>query len=190
VVEVGGAGEGSSGSAPLPFKSTLLRGCTLRNTDFVWALVLNTGGDTKIMMSNKEPPSKKSSLDKEINRVVIQVAVALLVLCAVSATARLVYAGRDIRGAWYLAVAPHRPFRRPTLGWWIESFFYFFLYMYARSLATSTFSSSAYLTHSLLLYYSFPLTPLLVANSLSGTSSSRSRSTSPCPPSTSSAASS
>jgi magnesium-transporting ATPase (P-type) len=127
VVEVGGAG---ASSVPLPFKSTLLRGCTVRNTDFVWALVLNTGGDTKIMMSNKEPPSKKSSLDKEINRVVIQVAVALMVLCAVSATARLVFAGRDIRGAWYLAVAPGRPFRRPTLGWWVESFFYFFLYMY------------------------------------------------------------
>ena len=32
---------------PLSVKNVLLRGCNLRNTDWVFGLVLNTGNDTK-----------------------------------------------------------------------------------------------------------------------------------------------
>jgi hypothetical protein len=47
--------------------NTLLRGCTLRNVDWVFCLVVNTGLDTKIMMSNSESPVKLSSLEQRIN---------------------------------------------------------------------------------------------------------------------------
>ncbi|TYZ61857.1 hypothetical protein PybrP1_000880 [[Pythium] brassicae (nom. inval.)] len=42
---------------PLSAKNVLLRGCNLRNTDWVLGLVLNTGPDTKIMQSSVDAPS-------------------------------------------------------------------------------------------------------------------------------------
>ena len=43
---------------PLSVKNVLLRGCNLRNTDWVFGLVLNTGNDTKIIQSFSALPSK------------------------------------------------------------------------------------------------------------------------------------
>ena len=53
---------GLGADAPIDGDSVFLRGCTLRSVDWMAGLVVNTGPDTKIMMSNQEPPSKESSL--------------------------------------------------------------------------------------------------------------------------------
>ena len=49
--------------------NVLLRGCTLRNVDWAICIIVNTGLDTKIMMSNSESPVKQSSLEMRINQV-------------------------------------------------------------------------------------------------------------------------
>ena len=50
----------NSGSVPIPPTSLLLRGCTLRNTEWIYGLVINTGPDTKIMQAATATPSKWS----------------------------------------------------------------------------------------------------------------------------------
>ena len=57
-------------SLPMNEKNILLRECVLRNTDYVLAVVLNTGSDTKVMKSSTQASIKISDLDKEINRVI------------------------------------------------------------------------------------------------------------------------
>jgi magnesium-transporting ATPase (P-type) len=43
-------------------KNTILRGCTLKNTDYVYGIVLYVGSDTKIMKNAKRSPRKISKL--------------------------------------------------------------------------------------------------------------------------------
>ena len=52
----------------IDFSNVLLRGCILRNVDWAMAVVVNTGLDTKIMMSNTEAPNKISSLEQRISK--------------------------------------------------------------------------------------------------------------------------
>ncbi|CAO3592404.1 unnamed protein product [Absidia cylindrospora] len=72
--------------------SVLLRGCVLRNTDWVIGLVLFTGNETKIMLNSGKTPSKRSKMEKATNPHVIANFVLLFVLCLIcSIAASVVY---------------------------------------------------------------------------------------------------
>ena len=43
-------------------KGMMLRGCTLKNTNYCLGVVINTGPHTKIMMNAKKPPQKVSNV--------------------------------------------------------------------------------------------------------------------------------
>lgn len=43
-------------------KGMMLRGCTLKNTQYCLGVVINTGPHTKIMMNAKKPPQKVSNV--------------------------------------------------------------------------------------------------------------------------------
>ena len=73
----------SSKGYPLSNKNICLRGCTLRNTDFMYGLVVNTGNDTKIMKSATTAPSKQSDLDRSINHLLIIFLGILLFTCII-----------------------------------------------------------------------------------------------------------
>ena len=51
---------GQHGREPIQANNLLLRGCVLRNTEWVLGIVVNTGHDTKVMMSNTETKNKVS----------------------------------------------------------------------------------------------------------------------------------
>ncbi|CDR88448.1 related to DNF2-Non-essential P-type ATPase [Sporisorium scitamineum] len=70
---------------PITINELLLRGCALRNTEWVIGVVLFTGEDTKIMLNSGETPSKRSKVEKETNFNVIVNFVILMILCAVCA---------------------------------------------------------------------------------------------------------
>lgn len=77
---------GNAEGIPLALKNMLLRGSKLRNTSYVYGLVVNTGVDTKIMMSSgDEFPVKVSSIDEMTNRQVIVVVVILVLMSLVGA---------------------------------------------------------------------------------------------------------
>ncbi|KAG7391972.1 hypothetical protein PHYPSEUDO_002678 [Phytophthora pseudosyringae] len=110
---------GNAEGVPLALKNMLLRGSKLRNTSYVYGLVVNTGIDTKIMMSSgDEFPVKVSSIDEMTNRQVIVVVVILVLMSFVGAV------GDRVRMDGFVV-----PTYLQLDGWddtFIETFVYFF----------------------------------------------------------------
>ncbi|KAG5368999.1 Phospholipid-transporting ATPase DNF2 [Yarrowia sp. C11] len=69
---------------PININNMLLRGCTLRNTDWVIGIVIYTGEDTKIMLNAGETPSKRSKMSRELNVMVFLNFGLLFMICFVS----------------------------------------------------------------------------------------------------------
>ena len=54
-------------------KNVLLRGCTLKNTDYVYGIVIYVGDDTKIIQNSKKAPRKISNMMKMMNNILYSV---------------------------------------------------------------------------------------------------------------------
>lgn len=52
---------------PININGVLLRGCMLRNTDWVIGIIVYTGDDTKLMRNSGITPSKRSRIDRQLN---------------------------------------------------------------------------------------------------------------------------
>jgi len=76
--------KGEEMAEPISINNLLLRGCNLRNTDWVLGVVVFTGFDTKIMMNAGITPSKRSRIARELNWNVIYNFIILLIMCLVS----------------------------------------------------------------------------------------------------------
>lgn len=70
---------------PITIDNILLRGCNLRNTEWVLGVVLFTGHDTKIMMNAGITPSKRARIARGLNFNVVCNFVILFVMCLVAA---------------------------------------------------------------------------------------------------------
>lgn len=69
------------GNIPLNSCNLLLRGCIIKNTNFIEGFVVYAGHETKAMMNNRGPRYKRSKLEGRINRDVIWCVILLLFLC-------------------------------------------------------------------------------------------------------------
>jgi phospholipid-translocating ATPase len=76
---------GEQKQEPVTINELLLRGCAIRNTNWVIGLVVFTGADTKIMLNGGDTPSKRSKIEKETNYNVIVNFLVLSILCFISA---------------------------------------------------------------------------------------------------------
>ncbi|OQR98060.1 phospholipid-transporting ATPase [Thraustotheca clavata] len=150
----------------IPYKSVLLRGCTLRNTEWIYGLVLNTGKDTKIMMNNSATPSKMSSMDVAINRYIIVLVIVLLLCCALGATGSILWDAHNY-DSWYIcgqtASVPD------SVGDWFIMLFYFFLLMYQFvpislyvSMSMVKYIQAIFIQWDIHMYYEETNTPALV----------------------------
>ncbi|PHH88849.1 hypothetical protein CDD83_6975 [Cordyceps sp. RAO-2017] len=70
---------------PITIDNLLLRGCNLRNTEWVLGVVIFTGHETKIMMNAGITPSKRARIAREMNFNVICNFGILLIMCLLSA---------------------------------------------------------------------------------------------------------
>lgn len=75
---------GTAMAEPLSINNLLLRGCSLRNTEWVLGVVVFTGQETKIMQNSGITPSKRSRIARELNWNVIYNFVILFLMCLVS----------------------------------------------------------------------------------------------------------
>jgi phospholipid-transporting ATPase len=158
VVDIEGVGR-----EPIHATNILLRGCALRNTDFILGVVVNTGSDTKIMMSNTVTRSKTSSLETESSSQIKSIIILLALLCFWGATGMSVWNSFvNVGNVWYLHWHPQ------PVGYWFIKFFYFFLLhatyipvsLYV-SMATVRFFQSYFINNDLEMYYESTDTPAL-----------------------------
>ncbi|MCO5556077.1 hypothetical protein L7F22_009621 [Adiantum nelumboides] len=70
---------------PITANELLLRGCIMRNTDWIIGIVVFTGKDTKIMLNGGDTPSKRSKIEKETNVNVVVNFLILLIMCVACA---------------------------------------------------------------------------------------------------------
>lgn len=83
--------EGEYLQCPITLNQVLLRGCTVRNTDWVIGVVTMTGLDSKIVLNSGDTPSKRSRMEFTMNRMVyvnLAIIAVIAVVCAI-ADARL-----------------------------------------------------------------------------------------------------
>ena len=69
---------------PISINNLLLRGCNLRNTEWVLGVVVFTGQETKIMLNAGITPSKRARIARELNWNVIYNFIILFFMCLVS----------------------------------------------------------------------------------------------------------
>ncbi|CAH0514358.1 unnamed protein product [Peronospora belbahrii] len=167
-VEVTVGDNGGVEVLPLSVKNVLLRGCNLRNTDWVFGLVLNTGKDTKIMQSASAAPSKWSDLMLSINRMIVVLCLGLFVACAVAATCYITWQYDIVRNTWYIQLTEAEKNRsRPVA--FVQMMFYYFLLLYQVipislyvSMTSVKFLQSRFMSWDLDMYHAETDTPAIV----------------------------
>ncbi|KAJ7961065.1 Phospholipid-transporting ATPase [Quillaja saponaria] len=63
----------------------VLRGCQLKNTDWILGVVVYAGQETKAMLNSAASPSKRSKLETYMNRETLWLSIFLFVMCSVVA---------------------------------------------------------------------------------------------------------
>ncbi|KAL9086795.1 MAG: hypothetical protein Q9165_006942 [Trypethelium subeluteriae] len=76
---------GTDMAEPISINNMLLRGCTLKNTEWVLGIVVFTGEETKIMLNSGITPSKRAKIAKDLNWNVIYNFIILFFMCLISA---------------------------------------------------------------------------------------------------------
>lgn len=90
---------------PVGINNMLLRGCTLRNTDWVVGIVAFTGEETKIMLNSGITPTKRAQISKDLNRNVLYNFVILFIMCLVAAVVQGTTFGRGDESLDYFEIA-------------------------------------------------------------------------------------
>lgn len=89
-------------SESISIDNMLLRGCNLRNTEWVLGVVVFTGHDTKIMMNAGVTPSKRARIARELNFNVICNFFILLCMCLIAAIVNGIAWGKSDNSAqWF-----------------------------------------------------------------------------------------
>ncbi|XP_027096446.2 phospholipid-transporting ATPase 3 isoform X1 [Coffea arabica] len=79
---------------PLSPNQILLRGCSLRNTEFIVGAVIFTGHETKVMMNAMKIPSKRSTLEKKLDKLILTLFCVLFCMCLLGAVGSGIFINR------------------------------------------------------------------------------------------------
>lgn len=91
---------------PIGPNQILLRGCQLRNTGWVYGIVVNAGHETKLMRNATEPPVKRTAVERQVNRQIFFLFCLLLVLSLISTIGNSIRTWFFSAQDWYLLVDP------------------------------------------------------------------------------------
>lgn len=93
----------AGGTAPVPLEAsaTLLRGCVLKNVDYIYGLVVYTGNETKVRVKQSSAVHKTAAVEKEINRAIIALFLYQIALCVAGTVGYWLSDAQD-QGTWYL----------------------------------------------------------------------------------------
>ncbi|KAJ0824495.1 putative P-type phospholipid transporter [Helianthus annuus] len=85
-------------SFPLSTSQFLLRDSKLQNTDYVYGVVVFTGGDTKVVRNSMKSPSKRSRVERKMDHVIYVLFFMLLLISLIASIGSVVYTDQW----WYL----------------------------------------------------------------------------------------
>lgn len=91
---------------PLSPQQLLLRDSKLRNTDYVYGVVIFTGPDTKVMQNATDPPSKRSRIERRMDKIIYFLFGMLVLMSLIGSIFFGVWTNEDIQNGrmkrWYL----------------------------------------------------------------------------------------
>ncbi|XP_058073823.1 phospholipid-transporting ATPase 3 isoform X3 [Magnolia sinica] len=79
---------------PLSPNQILLRGCSLRNTEYIVGAVVFTGHETKVMMNSMNVPSKRSTLERKLDKLILTLFGVLFLMCFIGAIGSGIFINR------------------------------------------------------------------------------------------------
>ncbi|KAH8499966.1 hypothetical protein H0E87_015272, partial [Populus deltoides] len=79
---------------PLSPNQILLRGCSLRNTEYIVGAVVFTGHETKVMMNSMNVPSKRSTLERKLDKLILALFGTLFMMCLIGAIGSGIFINR------------------------------------------------------------------------------------------------
>ncbi|KAI8813710.1 hypothetical protein BJ742DRAFT_672482, partial [Cladochytrium replicatum] len=108
---------------PVGITAMLLRGCVLRNVEWVIGMVLFTGNDSKIILNSGKPPTKRSILERKMNMQVLGNLFLLLILCLITSIGNSLWEVNAVRTKpqWLDSSyqdSPRNPYWNFFLGFW------------------------------------------------------------------------
>ncbi|XP_047175435.1 probable phospholipid-transporting ATPase 8 isoform X1 [Vigna umbellata] len=91
---------------PLSLQQILLRDSKLKNTDFIYGIVIFTGHDTKVMQNSTDPPSKRSKIERKMDKIIYILFSTLVLISFIGSVFFGIETKKDISGGryrrWYL----------------------------------------------------------------------------------------
>ncbi|XP_042035935.1 phospholipid-transporting ATPase 1-like isoform X2 [Salvia splendens] len=111
----------------------ILRGCELKNTDWVIGVVVYAGKETKAMLNNAGAPSKRSRLEKHMNKEIIILSLFLVALCTVVSISHGVWLRQHRKELYLMQFYRKYDYSEPEVekyeyyGWGMEIFFVFLM---------------------------------------------------------------
>ncbi|KAG6384437.1 hypothetical protein SASPL_155752 [Salvia splendens] len=111
----------------------ILRGCELKNTAWVVGVVVYAGKETKAMLNNAGAPSKRSRLEKHMNKEIIILSLFLVTLCTVVSICHGVWLRRHREELYLMQFYRKYDYSEPEVkkyeyyGWGMEIFFVFLM---------------------------------------------------------------
>ncbi|KAL2344245.1 hypothetical protein Fmac_005530 [Flemingia macrophylla] len=79
---------------PLSPSQILLRGCSLRNTEYIVGVVIFTGHETKVMMNAMNVPSKRSTLERKLDKLILTLFATLFMMCFIGAIGSAIFVNK------------------------------------------------------------------------------------------------
>ncbi|CAL0332437.1 unnamed protein product [Lupinus luteus] len=80
----------------------LLRDSKLRNTDYVYGVVIFTGHDSKVMQNSTKSPSKRSTIEKKMDYIIYALFTVLILISFISSIGFVVKTKYQVTKWWYL----------------------------------------------------------------------------------------
>lgn len=92
---------------PLDSSNLLLRGAILKNTIWIYGVVVYTGHETKIMMNANVTPNKRTKMQKQTDKKYYCIAIGLACLCFFGVIGNWYYDTMVLPDHWYLNPTPN-----------------------------------------------------------------------------------
>ncbi|GJU37823.1 probable phospholipid-transporting ATPase 4 [Tanacetum coccineum] len=97
--------EGETHTYPISPSQILLRDSKLRNTEFVYGVVIFTGRDTKVALNSMTSEAKHSTIERRMNRVIFVLFIMMGLISLITSVGSVTYT--DKVRYWYLQLPLH-----------------------------------------------------------------------------------